>query len=222
MISFASLLLAAATLHATPGDTVPALLVGQARNLVAEQWHVPAERVRLAWGRLPVLGPADTNLVMRLAGWGSDGWFAAILERPGSAPRAVRIRAGVDDTLPVATRALRAGEHLATGDMTLSLATRWGRNSTDEIIRDIDGWEVRRPVAAGDALVAPLVQPPKMVATGDSLRLSWQQGAISIETIGIALGQARLGEPIRARVGQTELSGIVTGPGTARMQPRIR
>jgi flagella basal body P-ring formation protein FlgA len=214
-------LLTASALGATPTDTVPASLVGQARMLVAQQWQVAPDRVRLAWGRLPVLGPADTNLVMRLAGWGSEGWFAAILERPGMSPRAVRIRAGLDDSLPVATRALRAGDHLSAEDVTIALQTRWGK-LMPPAPRDVEGWEVRRPLAIGEPLVAPFVAPPKMIATGDSLRLSWQQGTITIETVGIALNQARLGDPIRAKVGQTELSGIVTGPGTARMQPRIR
>ncbi len=221
MISFANLLLTASAFTATPTDTVPAMLVGQARMLVAQQWQVPSDRVRLAWGKLPVLGPADTNLVLRLAGWGSDGWFAAILERPGSAPRAVRVRAGLEDSLPVATRALRAGDTVGVEDVTVTLETRWGK-SAHEITRDIAGWEVRRPVALGEPLITPYIAPPKLVSTGDSLRLTWSQGAINIETIGIALGQARLGEPVRAKVGESELSGIVTGPGMARLQSRIR
>ena len=99
MISFATSLLAAlAALTVAPTDSLPPVpVITRTADALAAAWHVPAGRVRLVWGRLPALPIAPTSDV-RLVGKGSDGWFVAMMSG-GTGPLAVRVRAGVADTV---------------------------------------------------------------------------------------------------------------------------
>lgn len=90
MISFVTSLLALSA-----DSTTPPVVEARVREAVASAWSVPAERVRLEFGRMPPVAIVPQARA-RLVGQGTDGWYVAVIE--GGAPAAVRVRAGVDDS----------------------------------------------------------------------------------------------------------------------------
>ena len=113
MISFAtSLFVAFGATPIAPADSLPPPpVVARTAQAVATAWSVPVGRVRLAWGRLPAR-PIPPTSDVRLVGRGSDGWFVAMTSGSGE-PLAVRVRAGVEDSLAFrwgAPVAVHAGE----------------------------------------------------------------------------------------------------------------
>ncbi|MFZ5624804.1 MAG: flagellar basal body P-ring formation chaperone FlgA [Gemmatimonadota bacterium] len=222
--------LAALTLFAAPAAITaqdrpaaghpPAWLEQRARAAVSERWQVPPTTLRFAWGRVSAW-PATPAGRVRLAGSGKDGWFVLLLEAPGAAEFAVRVRAGVEDTARVAARDLPAGTILSPEDVAREVTVHWGAPAGDAP-EPGPGWTVRRPVARGDALRVPAVVPPPAVRAGDPVRFTWTRGAVTVVLDGTALNDARLGEPVRGRVdGRNErVAGTAIGQGLARLAPR--
>jgi flagella basal body P-ring formation protein FlgA len=211
--SSAELLLLALTMAPGPGPAaVPAALAERVAARIAAAWSVPPAALRLAWGALPVLTADDS---VRVVGSGADGWF--IVELAAGA-RAVRVRAGVEDTVAVAARPLAAGVRLAAGDVAAAPHVTWGPPVPPRE-RPGAGWEVRRTLAAGETLVRPAVLPPPLVAAGDPVRLVWQQGGVSVVMEGIALNGARRDEVVRARIQgrSARLAGRAIAPGVVEL-----
>ena len=75
-------------------------------EIVGGLWSVPPERIQLEWGA--VLDPSSltADVGLELRGTGRDGWFGVLIQRDDRPPFAVRIRAGINDTVAVAARAL--------------------------------------------------------------------------------------------------------------------
>ena len=96
--------------------------------------------------------------------------------------------------------------------------TRVGRHAIG--VRPGVGWEVKRPLAAGELGAYPALVPPLAVLAGEGVELRWQRDIVRVVASGIALNSAREGEDVRVRVvGREEpLSGRVTGPGLAWLQ----
>ncbi|NOT08728.1 MAG: flagellar basal body P-ring formation protein FlgA, partial [Gemmatimonadales bacterium] len=189
MISFASTLLIAAA------DTAPPPPVAaQIAALVASAWHLPVERVRLAFGQLPPAAIPESAQV-RLVGRGADGWFVAVTT--GEKPVAVRVRAGVDDSVMVAAAPLAPGHHLAPSDIRRELRVRWGPPVSGAPVVSV-GWQVRRALAAGEALLPPMVAPPTLVHAGAPVRFVWRHGTVEVEVSATALHDAALGSVVRA------------------------
>jgi flagella basal body P-ring formation protein FlgA len=92
----------------------------------------------------------------------------------------------------------------------------WGPPAPPAEFRPGPGWEVRRALAAGEALARPAVAPPMFVMAGEPVRLVWTEGAVQVSTVGIALNRARQGEWVRARVeGKADrLVGTAAATGT--------
>ncbi len=197
---------------------VPKALDLAVARRVAESWRVPAERVVLEWSLVPgtVLG---TDSVFQLLGRGVDGWFVAVLPAP-RAPVAIRFRAGVQDSVAVAARAILAGSRIRGTDVKRELRTHWGPKVT--ALEEMEGWEVRFGLREGDLLRPPAVMPPQVIQTGDIVRFRWGKDNVGIEVVGIALHPARRGETVRARIEgrEGEVRGVVEGPGTARLVNR--
>jgi flagella basal body P-ring formation protein FlgA len=217
MRSCADLILALLAVASGPpadGPAMPAGLAARVSADVAAVWSVPASAVRLEWGRgVPATVLEATPY--RLAGRGTDGWFVVVFEPAGGAA-AVRLHAGTMDTVQVATRALPVGSRLASTDLEASARLRWGPPVTRSETPG-PGWQVRRPIAVGEALSRPAVAPPLLVAAGSAVRLLWERGGVQIALDGIALNDARQGETVRARVeGRGRYAaGTVIAPGTA-------
>jgi len=129
---------------------------------------------------------------------------------------AISVRAGVLDTVMVATHPLRVGTAICPGDIRPQAVVSWGRPAS---CRAAPGWEVLRSLAAGEIVAWPAAAAPLLVERGEPVRFEWMRGGVRITVAAVALHSARLGESVRARVpGRREtLVGIVTGPRLAKL-----
>lgn len=206
----------AAAQTVVPEPAVPEALAARVAQAVGDAWAADAAGIVLEWGRRTG-GPLETDTPFKLLGRGDDGWFVVTFSPAGAHAEAVRLRAGVRDSIPVAARAVRAGARLVPEDIVLAARHAWGPPARH--VRPGPGWEVRRALAAGDPLTGSAVVPPSVVNAGDPVRFVWARGGVSVAVEGVALNAARIGEPVRGRVeGRTgPLNGIVTGPREARL-----
>ncbi len=213
MISFASLLLLSLAAAPLWGQATTDAVERRVRAELAERWRVAPDQVRLEWGRWPDERLAD-DVPFRVQGQGSDGRFVLVL-RPDSAPRAVPLRAGIADSGWVAARPLTRGTRIGFDDVRTVESVRWGAAASET--GSPMGWEVQRPLAEGQPLKAPAVAPPAVIEAGDPVRMTWRQGTVALQVMGVAMNRARLGERVRVKVeGRTgRLSGTANGPGTA-------
>jgi flagella basal body P-ring formation protein FlgA len=219
MPSFASLLvLLQLGVAAPPAATVPDSVAAGVRTWLAREWGVSERVVRLEWGRLAGALPGGT-LPYRVTGRGVAGWLVVVFDPSGRDAVAVRLRAGVEEPVPVAARPLSVGTCLGPADMRMESRVCWGPPAQPSGSRPVPGWEVRRALAAGEAVVPPAVVPPVLVAAGEPVRFVWAEGVVQVSVAGIALNRARQGELVRARVdGRSDLLvGTATAPGTATM-----
>jgi flagella basal body P-ring formation protein FlgA len=219
--AFAAAALLAAVLAATAAgsppagpaaaDGVPAALAGRVRALVAAKWALAPAEIEIEWGTAPP--GLDAEAAVELAGRGADGWFHAVCGE-GAGRSALRLRAGVRETVRVSVRPLAAGERLAAQDVRDTLRLRWGPPRPAEATPQ-EGWEVRRPVAAGETLAWPAVAPPPVIAAGEPVEMVWRRGPVRVSLEGVAAHAARRGENVRIRVGNRPGSrtGIALAPG---------
>jgi flagella basal body P-ring formation protein FlgA len=192
-------------------------LVARVASRIAETWKVPVGQVRLAWGR--AAGPATfaDDVPFRILGRGEDGWLVIVFDPAETGATAVRVRAGVERAVMVATRSLPTGAKLSDGDLREETRVHWGIPPTDSAVLPGVGWDVRRALAAGEVAEPPAVVAPPLVIAGQPVRLEWQRGGVQVSVVGIALNSARRGETVRARLEErpARLTGTVTAPGTA-------
>ncbi|HRP09291.1 MAG TPA: flagellar basal body P-ring formation chaperone FlgA, partial [Gemmatimonadales bacterium] len=181
-----------------------------------------ADQVRLDWGRLPPLPPDSVAVEIRLGTEARDGWFVAVIDPEPGAPVAVRVRAGVRALLPVAARAIPAGMLLADSDIEWQERTAWGSAGRDVIAASPAGGELRRSVVAGELLDDHAVQPAAAVSAGEQVTMVWSRGTVRLERIAMALTTARIGEPVRARAGDTRLLGRAIAPGIAMIEGGVQ
>jgi flagella basal body P-ring formation protein FlgA len=183
---------------------------------LAGEWGVPERAVRLEWGRLPGALPGG-DVPFRVSGRGVGGWLVVVFDPSRRDAVALPLRAGFEDTVLVAARPLAAGTRLAASDLRSEPRVCWGPPAPPSGSRPGPGWEVRRALAAGEALARPAVVPPTLVEAGEPVRLVWGGGAVQVSVVGIALNRARQGELVRARVeGRSgRLVGTATATGTA-------
>ncbi len=208
--------LAAPSRETGPGERITV----RARGAIAERWGVDPNAIVIEWGTTPgVLAPELAEAPLRLAGRGADGRFALVLVPEARRVVALLLRAGLGDSVPVAARALEQGRRLEQEDLRLEGRVHWGPPLATAPERAGLGWELRRPVAAGEPLVIPVVQSPQLVEAGDCIRLVWERGTVSVAMEGTALQSARRGETISARVpGRTDrVRGVVVARGTAEL-----
>jgi flagella basal body P-ring formation protein FlgA len=208
-------LLACSTLLARA--EVPAGIELPLQAQVAQEWGIAPERLCVEWGQLAVAGTGMESATPRIVGRGADGWFTAVLEAPGLDPAAFRFRGGVLDTVWVAARALPRGARLGDGDLRAEVRAQWGPPAREARGVPAVGWEVRRPLAAGEVLAWPSVVVPAVIAARDAVRLEWSRGGVRVELEGVALGPAGVGDVVRVRVeGRPRpVAATVVGPGRA-------
>jgi flagella basal body P-ring formation protein FlgA len=217
MTSFADVWQAAglvpALLVAAPGlPSVPEEVATRVAAHIAQSWRVPAERLRLEWGRAGASMPG-ADAPFRVAGNGSDGRFLVVFD-PAAEAMAIRVRAGLMESVVVAARPLSRGAQIAPGDLKAEERVRWGPPSSAVAAVPGPGWQVRRAIAAGEAVGWPAAVPPHLVVNGEPVRLLWTRGGVDVSVTGVALNSARCGERVRARV--EGRSGAVTGIASAR------
>lgn len=79
------------------------------------------------------------------------------------------------------------------------------------------GLETQRLITAGELLRAPAVAPAAVVRSGEAVTVRVEKDGIIVTRQGIALGMARIGQPVRVRVGPHSLSGIAVAAGVVRL-----
>ncbi len=221
MTSFASWMFAGLSsllLSARSGDApVSRALAARVASRLAESWRVPVEEVRLAWGRATEIASMPDDVPFRILGRGEDGWFVVVFDPAETGAAAVRVRAGVERTVMVATRSLPAGSRLADGDLREEVRVRWGVPGPDTTARPGTGWDVRRLLRAGEVVLPPAVTAPPIVLAGQPVKLQWESGGVRVSVVGIALNSARAGEMVRARLEErpARLTATATAPGVA-------
>ncbi|MDQ8153265.1 MAG: flagellar basal body P-ring formation chaperone FlgA [Gemmatimonadota bacterium] len=140
---------------------------------------------------------------------GSAGLLAALASslaaQAPALPSAPEGMASVAATsTPLALRALPRGTVLQAGDVSGDAAL-------------VIGYETQRVVAAGEPLRAPAIAPAAAVRSGDAVTVRVEMNGITVTRLGIALGNARAGAPVRVRIGQHSLSGVAVAPGVVRL-----
>lgn len=221
MTSFASLALLAQLAAVSPAPAVPAALAARVQAAVAAQWQLAPSAVQLAWGAVPVWRAHDEDAPLRLGPVGRDGWLVVTLEPIGLAPRAVRVRAGAEAPAPVAARSLALGTTLTAADIRWESPVQWGPPEETASAVDV-GWEVRRPLRAGEPLRGAAVAPPAGVISGGPLRIVWARNGVEIEMEAVALTAARVGEKVQARTTTGRVMARMTAPGIARIEGGAR
>jgi flagella basal body P-ring formation protein FlgA len=185
---------------------------------VARQWSADSAAIQLEWGVIPTAAALSDSTPFSLSGKGGDGWLVALFAPVKKSPVAVRVRAGVLDSVAVAARPLASGTTLASGDFSREIRLRWGVPVAEA--GPADGWVLRRSLAVGQELTPNTVMPPQVVRSGDEVRVEWQRGTVTVALEGVALASGALGETVSVRLAQRggQRRGRVTGPGTVRLE----
>jgi flagella basal body P-ring formation protein FlgA len=221
MSSFASWIFAGLSSLLLAGRTAdapfPRALVARVAGRIAESWKVPVDQLRLAWGRPSGVPQLADDVPFRILGRGEDGWFVVVFDPAETGATAVRVRAGVERIVMVATRSMPAGSTLIEGDLNEETRVHWGVPAPDSALVPAIGWEIRRAITAGEVVAPPAVAAPPLVLAGHPVKLEWERGGVQVSVVGIALNNARRGETVRARLEErpARLTGTVTAPGTA-------
>ncbi len=200
------------------GDSVPDLVADRVRAAIGRTWTVPAERVRIEWGRIgraAVIGP---DAAFRLFGGGRDGRFVVAVKTQSGGEAAIGVRAGLLDSVWVAARPMPAGTRLAPSDLRREERLLWGAPAARGAPSPV-GWLTERAVGEADPLRPPVIAEPPLIAAGDRVRFLWEQDGLQIVREGIATTAARRGDRVAARDPnrQESIQGIATGPGAARL-----
>lgn len=192
-------------------------LASRVAQRIAEAWRVPVEQVRLTWGHASSAAAPTLDAPFRLLGQGAQGWYVVVFDPADSNAVAIRVRAGIERPVMVAARTLTAGTRLTAGDLAEQVRVHWGTPPQDSALAASVGWEVRRPVRAGEPLVAPAVVAPPLVIAGQPVRFTWESGGVHVSVMGVALNSARQGELVRARLEErpARVTGTAMAPGLA-------
>ena len=206
-------------LMATRSAVAPVTRELQARvcERIADAWRIPVESLRLQWGRSSSGVSPQADAPFKVMGRGEGGWLVVVFDPADSNAAAIRVRAGVEQPVMVATRPLRSGQRLQPGDLREEVRVHWGVPSLDSALTPMPGWEVRRPIAVGEVVMAPAVVAPPLVMAGEPVQFEWRSGDVQVSVTGIALNSASRGELVRARIEErpARLTGTVTAAGRA-------
>ncbi len=202
-----------------PADViVPARLAAAVAGAVARQWAADSTAMRLEWGAIPSAAALSDSTPFSLSGKGGDGWLVVLFEPAKKSPVAVRIRAGLLDSVAVAARPVSSGTMLSSADIRKEEKVEWGVPTTRT--SSLEGWVTRRPLAAGEQIAHSGVTAPQAVRSGDEVRIEWKRGIVTVALDGVALASGAIGETVSVRLAQRggQRRGRVTGPGSVRLE----
>lgn len=128
------------------------------------------------------------------------------------------VRAADPGHLVVATRAIRAKTIIGPTDVALVPGTSPGM-AVD--LESVIGQEARVTLYSGRPIHPAQLGPPALVDRNEIVVLSFQDGALYIETEARALERGGLGDRIRVMnlVSRMTVRAQVTGPGRAETKP---
>ena len=189
---------------APPEPAAPGPISFEVAARVAVAWKVETEAVCLEWSGADE-PRGDSLAVERLLGRGRDGWFAVVLRGAEGESSCRRVRAGVEVPVMVAARDLTGGTRLVGEDLRAERRVRWGAPPVEEpAALPGAGWEIRRPIAAGEVVGSPAARPPVAVEAGQMTAVEWRSAAVRVTARGVALNSARTGESVRVRIAGRE------------------
>lgn len=203
------------------GGPVPDLVADRVRAAIARTWTVAAGQVRIEWGRTAATAVIGPDAGFRLFGGGRDGRFVVAVKTRSGGETAIGVRAGLLDSVWVASRPVSAGTRLAASDLRREERLLWGAPPPRGTQSPV-GWLAERTVREGELLRPPVIAEPPIIAVGDRIRFVWEQAGLQIVREGVATSKARRGDRVTARDPnrQESIQGIATGPGTARLARR--
>jgi flagella basal body P-ring formation protein FlgA len=109
-------------------------------------------------------------------------------------------------TSPVERAAVLAPEQLSRSWLDVTDLSAWSG-------RDLSGQRARRTLRPGVPLTNDAVEPVPLIVRGRPVTLTAASSALKVSRSGVALSDARLGEPVRVRVDrQTIISATAAGP----------
>ena len=121
----------------------------------------------------------------------------------------------------VSARALRPGEVLGAADVTTRSGeiTAMGRQLLTDTEQAV-GKQMRFAVAQGQPLRATMLAAPVVIQSGRPVKIIVQGEGFRVANQGTALGNGRVGDAIRVRLGSGKVvSGTVTGNGEVVIRP---
>ena len=123
-------------------------------------------------------------------------------------------------TLPVARRAMVAGDTVRAADIALLDTTVvWHWSTAPDTNRAIAGWVARRPIRVGEVLRVPAIMAPPVVAAGATVSAIWQDGSLRLVLTGVATNSAAVGAPVGVRIDRVRrLDGVAIAPNTVRLR----
>jgi flagella basal body P-ring formation protein FlgA len=166
----------------------------------SEAWHVEA---KLSRAQIRQLAAVKEPLVAEGGAepWERDQRFTLQGQAAtGPVRLVVQARISLPVAMVVTLRSLARGDVLKASDLELKDdvpgTLRQSRQVPIESIEEVVGWEVTRPVDAGQVLDRSCVQRPLMVRRGDEVTVHARTAGIQARTSARARGDGRLGDLI--------------------------
>lgn len=148
------------------------------------------------------------------------GRFDALVQiDQGEKTDRVRLRGLLVETMPVTVlnRSLARGDAVSAEDLRVERQprNRFGRVHAVVAPSEVVGLQARRPLRAGQAIVASEFMRPQVVARGDIVTLVYRTAALQITGRGQALQPGAVGDlvPVLNPQSKRTLHGTVTGNG---------
>jgi len=125
--------------------------------------------------------------------------------------------------LPAATEAQVAARTIARGTVLTAQDISHPAAVEQPSSEVAPGWIARRRIAEGEALRAPAVAPPRMVESGQTVRVTYAAGGVELSMRGTALGSAAEGERVLVRIdARRRVEGTAVGAGVVSLEDNGR
>jgi flagella basal body P-ring formation protein FlgA len=172
-----------------------------------------------SWGTLP-LALADVKAAIHMQTRSPDGWqvTVAVTATAQGAEKVFERRFRVREmhAVWVASASMRKGDALSC--TCVQKAQRTGRSLSaawQSPCESLQGLLLRKPLAAGDVLMASDVSEPLAVSQQQVAVVTARLGDVLVQGEGVVLSDAHIGQTVSVRMsGQTTvIQGLVTAPG---------
>ncbi len=202
----------AARSHSALLQVLPAGVELQVKQVHVQGTQLPGAELR----RVEVLAaPLRGHARLRLSYLGRQGRLRT---------RWARADVRLCGTIWVASKDLRAGATLATGDLLQQRRCDIDAEQLLEAMTALQGARLRRGLRVGESLRKGDLRPAPLVQRGEIVRLIWQQAGIEISGEAEALDAAMQGQSLRLRRHGGEhyrgkiLRGVAIAPATVEIR----
>ena len=151
--------------------------------------------------RLPQCGSA-LRASLPVSASSTASRMAVRVQCDGPTPWNVAVTADVSTEIPVvvATRALRIGQPVSPADLELVTRRIAGLGSCCATeLGEVIGQTVRRPIGGGEPIRFEALETPPAIRRGELVTIVASNPGMEIRATGVALSDARSGEPVRIR-----------------------